>query len=749
MKQARSTGAWIAAAIVAPSLAPPGAAQDWQELGPAPINSSGGYSGRISAIACSATDPNLYYVGGADGGVWKTLDGGATWTPLTDRMPTTSTGAIAVDPTDDRVVYVGTGEANYANHSRYGLGVYRSADGGASWTHLAEETFGGRTFAKLAIDPLDTGTLYAAVGRAGGFPALAAAKGHPGAAGPVGVFKSTDAGASWTHLAGGLPSVEAGDVAIDPSAPATVYAAIGNVFGHAANGIYKSQDAGATWSKLSGGLPSANVGRISIGISPSRPRTLYALFANRADASGGGATNRGGFRSDDGGATWTARGSVDQSTYGWYLSCVSVKPDDPETVFYGGLSMSRYIGASGSTVTPPHVDLHAIAWDAAGRLLVGDDGGVHRSTNLGASWSSLNSGLGTIQFYAGLSTHPTDDRYVLGGAQDNGTNRRTADGKSWGHVLGGDGGWTQLDDSSPSIVFAELQGTANLYRSTDGGASFNFAGSGIGGRNCFLPPYVIDPSNPSTMYYGTERVYRSTNGGLTWSARSADLTDGAGAIRALAIAPTDPNFLYASTNDGNVLVSGDAGQTFTRVLDGHPGWPRVTRELHVDTTDGRTVYLATAAFGVTQIRRSIDGGQNWEALDASLPDIPVNVVAVDRRRSRPVIYAGTDAGLLRSVDDGGSWSRYLGGLPNAPVIDIDLDTGRDRLVVGTQGRGAWTAPIVYCDGDWNGDGAADTLDVLAFLNDWASGDPGADINGDGLVNSLDVLAFLNAWNAGC
>ena len=725
-------------------------AQTWQDLGPAPISDSGGYSGRVSAIACSTANPSLYYIGGADGGVWKTTDAGATWTPLLDHMPTTATGAVAVDPTNDQIVYVGTGEANYANHSRYGLGIFKSVDGGQTWAHLAESTFAGRTFSKIVIDPSNTSTLYAAVARAGGFPALAAAKGHPGRNGAVGVFKSTDAGVTWTQLSGGLPAVEASDIAINPATPSTLYAAIGNVFGNNGNGVYKSTNNGATWSKLGGGLPSSNVGRISLDVSRSSPQTLYALFTNRADASGSGASAIGGYRSDNGGTSWISRGSVDQSSYGWYLSAVSVKPDDPNTVFYAGLTMSRYVNASGSDVTPPHVDCHAIAWDAAGRLLVGDDGGIHRSTNLGSSWTSLANGLGTVQFYAGLSVHPTDDNSFLGGAQDNGTNRRTSNSRTWQGVLGGDGGWTQLDDSSPNIVFGEYQGTGNLYRSTNGGSGFSYAGSGLSGRNCFLPPFIIDPSNPSTVYYGTERLYRSTNGGTSWSARSADLTDGAGAIRALAVARSNGNFIYAATNDGNVLVSTNAGQTFTQVLDNIPGWPRVTREIFVDPTNEHIVYLATAYFGTTQIRRSTNAGQTWTTLDANLPDIPVNVVAADHRTAPPAIYAGTDAGLLRSTDDGASWHTYLDGLPNAPIIDIDLDTSRDRIVLATQGRGAWSAPIVYdCLGDWNGDGSVNTLDVLAFLNDWAAGNLDADINGDGAVNTLDVLAFLNAWNAGC
>lgn len=729
-------------------LGSPAAAQTWESLGPAPIDTSGGYAGRVSAIATSATDPDLYYAGGADGGVWKTTNGGASWQPLTDHMPTSAIGAIVVDPTDHSVVYVGTGEANYANHSRYGLGIYRTVDGGATWAHLAEDTFAGRTFSKLVIDPLEPGTLYAAVARAGGFPLLAAAKGHPGAAGPVGVFKSTDSGQTWTHLTTGIPAVEASDIAIDRQNPSTLYAAIGNVFGHASNGVYKSPDGGATWTRLAGGLPTGTVGRISLDVSPSSPSTLYALYTNPSTSTGGSATNIGGFRSDDGGLTWTPRGSVDQATYGWYLSCVSVKPDDPNTVFYGGLRAARLVGSTPSTVTPPHVDLHAFAWDAAGRLLSGNDGGVHRTTTLGNSWTSLNTNLSTGQLYAGVSTHPTNDEYLLGGFQDNGTNRRTGSTTAWPHLLGGDGGWTQVDQANPLRLFAEFQGTPNIYRSTNGGSSFNWVGSDISGRNCFLPPFLIDPTNSSIMYFATERIFRSTDGGSNWSARSGDLTDGTGAIRSLAIAPSNPSYLYASTNDGNVLVSTDAGLTFTLILDDHPGWPRVTRELFIDPTDERTVYLATAYFGQTQIRRSHDAGQTWEALDENLPDIPVNVVAVDVRREPPVIYAGTDAGVLRSVDEGASWRPYLAGFPTACVIDMVLDPARERLIVATQGRGTWRAPLVpICPSDLTGEGDVNTNDFFQFLALYQLQDPRADFTGEGDVNINDFFAFLARYQA--
>lgn len=686
----------LAVVVAAWFVSPRALGQDWRELGPAPITNVN-YAGRVSSIVCSPTDSNRYFIGGADGGVWRTTDGGASWVPLTDQMPTTAIGALALDPTDENIIYAGTGEANYANHSRYGLGLYKSTDGGDTWSQLAESVFGGRCFSKIVINHNNPQILYASITRAGGFPELAAAKNHPGAMGLLGVFKSTDGGATWAHLTGGLPNLSATDLAIDSVDPDVLYAAIGRIFGDSRNGIYKSTDGGASWTMLAGGLPTNNVGRTTVAVAPSNPNRVYALFVNRTTSRGGSATTLGAFRSDNGGATWTALpiGNI-QATYGWYLSVISVKPDDPDTAFFGGLSMRRTMnaGTSFNTVTPPHVDQHALAWDASGRLLAGDDGGVHRTSNLGNTWFAINNTLGTIQFYAGLSTHPTDPTIIFGGTQDNGSNRRNTDSTAWTQVFGGDGGWTQVDQQNPLRVFVEFQGTGNLFRSTNGGNNFGSAGSGInrGDRNCFLPPFLINPADSNRMLYATHRVYRSLNGGSSWTAISGDLTDGAGAIRAIAQAPSDPDIVYVATNDGNVHVSFNQGQDFAQIVDEHSGWPRVTREIEVSEFDPARMYLAGAVFGVDQVLRTPDAGGVWEVLDGDLPDLPVNVIAENSRVSGQ-IFAGTDSGVFFTNDDGGHWERYGIGLPHAPVIDIRLDQQHGRIVISTQGRGVWSAPL--------------------------------------------------------
>ena len=707
----------VAALTLAVGTATTLAAAPWKELGPAPVV-SGDYTGRVSAIVCSSTDPDLYYAAGADGGIWKTTNGGQSWIPLTDQMPTSAMGALAIDPNDDNVVYAGTGEANYANHSRYGLGVFRTTDGGQTWTHLAASDFAGRCFSKLVVNPLSTDNLYAAITPAGGFPARAAARGHSQADGPVGVFKSTDAGVTWTQLTNGLPAIDATDLAIDPVNPSVLYAAIGDIFGDPENGVYKTTDGGASWTKLGGGLPTHSFGRVSVAVSPSDPDVVYAIIVAKADESGDGAVTHNVFRSDDAGTTWTPLNSGNfQATYGWYLSVVSVAPTDPMIAFVGGLSLLRANngGQSFSSVTPPHVDQHALAWDAAGRLVVGDDGGVHRTSDLGNNWDSLNSNLGCIQFYPGLSLSTADPNYLYGGTQDNGTNYRTADDAGWTSILGGDGGCTGVRRDHPQYVFCEYQGTGNLFRSSNYGIGTGASASGINtnDRNCFLPPYAISPLEDHKMLYATHRVYMSLDGGSNWNVRSGDLTNGEGAIRCLVMAPSNPNVVYVVTNDGNVQVSQDFAQSFTLVRTGVPGWPRTTRQVAVDPLVPARAVLCVGYFGVDHVLLTENFGATWTIIDGDLPDIPVNAVAIESRPNENIIYIGTDVGVYRTLNGAVNWRKLGTSLPNVPVTDLIVDVERERLVVGTQGRGAWQMSISH-DGDSDGDNDVDLADYLAF-----------------------------------
>lgn len=684
----------------------------WRELGPAPMLAGFGVenTGRIAGIVAHPRNANLYYAGAASGGVWKSVNGGRTWQPLGDGLPTLAIGALALDPNNDQVLYAGSGEANYAYHSLYGLGLYKSTDGGASWRVLAPEVFAGRTFSRLVVSPTDSREVWAAVARAGGtYEGFEGARRHPERDGAMGIFRSRDGGATWQHLRApeGLPALPASDIDLDPRDSRRVYASFGAVFGAGRNGVYRSTDGGRRFVRLGEDqLLGGEVGRIALAIAPSRPDRLYALLVNPTvrGAIGGfsppGASALAIARSDDGGDTWTAL-PVDNfmGQQGDYNAAITVHPSDPDTVFVGGVLMlrSRDGGVNWEDVTPLHVDLHDFAYDAAGRLLTAGDGGIHRGSDLGELWQARNRGLATVQIYAGISLHPTRPNVVVAGMQDNGTNLRLGSGKAWLHIFGGDGGVTAFRPDNPDILFVEYQGAAQIARSDDGGLSWVDAGAGIdeNDRSCFLAPFLLDPRDPTRMLYATHRIYESVDGGRSWRAISGDLTGGApAAVRSLVMAPADPDVVYAMTNDGRVLVSIDGGAEWELIRQGVPGWPRVTRQLAVDPVRPAEIYVAEMGFGGDRVLRSPNRGATWQPIGRNLPDVPVNAVAVHRVGIQRLVFAGTDAGVYLSRDLGRTWEIYGAALPRAPVMDLIIDAERGRLVASTLGRGVWETALV-------------------------------------------------------
>jgi photosystem II stability/assembly factor-like uncharacterized protein len=678
----------------------------WEELGPAPIGGTQAYTGRVSAIGVSASNPELYYVGGADGGVWKSVDAGASWRPLTDHLPTTAIGAIAVDPTNDQVVYAGSGEANFANHSRYGLGLYKTTDGGENWDVLAADIFSGRCFSRIVIDPTNTNILYAAITHAGGLPSfdfnIAAARGHGGAQLPLGVWKSLDGGNTWSQLTNGIPGdLSATDLIMDTANASILYAGIGHVFGDSRNGIYKSINGGSGWNKLGGGLPNTDVGRISLATTPANSIRIYASIVRACDSSGGGASTLSVYRSDDSGLSWVSKypGSI-HATYGWYLNVIIASPSNPDIAFVGGLYLYRTTNGGDSwtdVMGIQHVDFHALIFDAQERLLSGNDGGVYRSSNLGDQWTVLNNDLGIVQFYAGISVDANDPSTIYGGSQDNGTIKKIGNEKDdWIILLGGDGGYTGIKPDDSSIVFAEYQQTGNLFKSNNYGSNLTRSATGIDvtDPNCFVPPYEFDPGNPDYMYYATNRFYKSINTGDSWAVISNDLTGGNGAaVRGFAIAPSDSSVIYAGTNDGRILVSFDGGSNWELRLINIPGWPRIMRQFAVDPANHLNAFLAVSFFGVDQILMTQDGGINWISMDNNLIDIPVNTICLDPRYGLQVLYIGTDSGVFHSTDSGNTWELYGQGLPHCAVNDMKIDAVNNHLIIATQGRGMWMIDI--------------------------------------------------------
>lgn len=692
----------------------PLAADHWTALGPAPITngSPGGapVSGRITGIAADATDPNKIYVAAAGGGAWKTLDGGTTWQPLTDNVTDGSgkpvplfSGAIAVDPQNSQIVYVGTGEANNSGDSFYGRGILKSTTGGTSWTLIDNGgAFDRKTIAKIVVNP--------AVGKDNIVFALVNDLAVNGSLGSTGTWKSIDFGATWTNVTPSLGNFdEPSDIVIDPNNSNNVYMAVGSSFGSSANGVYRSTTGGASGSfSLLAGLPTgasdSKIGRIALALS----KDGVDLYVSIPDAGNGQLYKMYQVVNPSAGSptvndqTSTTPNYLGANGYGqgWYDTTLAVDPANSQVVYAGGsdnggskgMVETRDGGLTWSPITSdgtigPHTDHHATAFDANGKFLDGNDGGIFRLKNpLPASlaWDDLNGNLGTIQF-TGIALDPTDPNIAYGGSQDNGTEKFN-DSLGWNRIQGGDGGFVRVDQSNPLTVYHTFTG-ASPERSDDGGVTWVDKSSGITnpGKANFYAPYVMDPSNSSRLIFGTDVVSLTTNRMDTWSAKSQTFNS---SIDALAIAKSNGNTMYAALGSGKVFQTTDGGATNWTDLS-IPGSGSV-RDIQVDPVDDQIAYVAIAEFTgssaghVREYNRGV-----WSDISGDLPDVPVNSLAVIRVAGVTTLVAGTDIGVYGSTNGGLNWFVFQTGLPFTQVVSLEYSPNRNILAAGTHGRGLW------------------------------------------------------------
>ena len=662
---------------------------DWQQAGPTNIG------GRVTDLAVHPTNPDICYAGMATGGVFKTTNGGSTWTPVFDQGDVITVGDLAIDPQQPETIYVGTGEANANSYSFFGNGLYRSSDGGTSWEHLGlSETL---YIPRVLVDPTNSQRLLvAATGRLFGTDQNR------------GVYRSLDGGANWDKVFALTDSTACTDLVMNPANPQILYAAMWErvrgltyrTSGGPSSGIWRSQDGGDTWQELTAGLPSgSNVGRIGIALCAQQPNILYATY------SSAGAEFTGVYKSTNGGDTWTATstGSLSgmYSNFAWYFGQIRVDPVNPNNVFVLGVPMYRTTNGgstwseSGSNM---HVDHHALEFSPSSptRVYEGNDGGLHRSNNSGGTWTKLYD-QPTNQFYAIAIDHLQPQR-LYGGTQDNGT-LRTPDGgtSNWERIFGGDGFVTIVDYTDSDIIYCEYQ-YGVLNKSTNGGTYFNWAMDGIDDfdRHNWNTPVVMDPVNHQVLYYGSQRVYRSVNGADTWLPISGDLTNGDqganfGTITTIAVAPSASSNVYAGTDDGNVWAYRPFSGQWADISAGLPvRW--VTR-LAVDPTDHRIVYVTFSGLRwnepISNVYRTADGGATWQDIGQDLPEAPVNAIMVDPDHPT-ILYVGTDVGVYYSANTGQTWQELGVGLPRAPVLDLAFHQPTRMLAAGTHGRSIFT-----------------------------------------------------------
>jgi photosystem II stability/assembly factor-like uncharacterized protein len=739
--------------LTVPALDP---SRTWTPIGPRPITGFGlPNSGRLNSIAIHPNDPNIIYVGGAQGGVWKTTNGGASWVPLTDNQCSLAMGSVALDPANPEIVYVGTGEQNFSGDSYYGCGVLKSVNGGQTWAEVGRSVITGNgvrrpRISRVIVDKFTANSASTLVF----------------AATDAGLFRSLDAGATWTQTTG--PTGAVTDLVADPATQGVFYAANGNLNGPTNNGVYKTTDGGASWTKTS--MPSTNSGRISLAIAPSAPGTIYAAVQANSISPTNANALLGIWQTLDGGTTWTQKHGGDQSLCSqqcWYDMVIAVDPGNPAILYFGGFSLSKSIdnGITFSDIgTSIHVDHHAFAFDplTPSTIYAGSDGGIFKSTNAGGTWTSLNTNLELTQFYSGISVSPTSETTILGGTQDNGTLQWGGAG-SWPQVAGGDGGFTALDQLTGGTAFAETQWTANSGfsgpRRRDPGAGPTqfvpkLSGINTADRALFIPPLVMDPLRPRIVFFGTLNLYRSANSGDQWLNIGPNLGGSFGNISAIGVAPTDTMTVYAGSSDGRLSYTHDLGTTWL-VATGIGTGP--VTDIAVDSRDARTAIIVQSNFATPgKVFRTTDGGATWTNLTFNLPSMPVLAVVLEPG-SRDITI-GTDLGVFTLANGASSWNPVLNGLPNIAVYDLIYDAPRSRIIAATHGRGMFALDVTVTGlrGDVAGanntppDGVVGALDAQAILamavgNTPPAGSvryPNGDANCDGQVTAVDAMIVL-------
>ena len=719
----------------------PEALGSWTELGP------GNIGGRTRALQIDTVDPNLMYAAGVAGGVWKTTNGGASWVPLGDLLPNIAINSLAMkrDPAapgdPNRIIlYAGAGEGYFNGDAVKGPGIFKSVNGGATWTLLVDTDRSAFDFVNdIVFSPSNVNRLYAGTNK--------------------GVFMTVDGGATWSRVLnpkdtfGNTVTGGCLDLAIrTDTATDWVFASCGTL---TQSSIYRNTDAGGagSWNLVQS---EAGMRRTSLSIAPSSQNTVYALAADSSHAM------YAVFKSVDGGSSWTATvrntdptklntalltnplfmfysecgfGQSQSFSQGWYDNVIAVDPVNPNIVWAGGIDLFRsddgganwgiasHWWASPGASNFVHADQHVIAFHPQYNgttnktMFVGNDGGMFRTldaraaTGTGASavcnqitnvlWSALNNNYGVTQFYHGVP-YP-DGMTYFGGTQDNGT-VRGSDGSGingWGRLLGGDGGYVAVDSANTNVLYAESQRLA-FSKSVDGGASFFSAISGItrtGESFLFIAPFTMDPSNSQRLWLGgTLEMWRTTDGAATWTQASATLPGGR-AVTAVAVDPRDSNHVVAATQLGDVIRTNNA-----LTSDANTVWAMSTPRLAyiswvaIDPKDSNVVYATSSWFNAApsdrHVYKSTDGGATWAGIDGTgatgVPDVPVHTIVVDPDVSS-TLYIGTDLGVFISLDGGATWGKENAGFANAPTeaLTIGQVGGVTHLFAFTHGRGAW------------------------------------------------------------
>jgi len=676
----------------------------WRQEGPNNIG------GRINAIAIDPTDDDIMYAGAASGGVFKTTDGGTNWEPIFDDQPFLTIGTIEIDPTNNNTIYVGTGDVNIGGYVAVGDGLYRSTDAGATWEHLGLTN--QRIISKVKIDYNNPSTIY--VGTMG----MPFERNEE-----RGLYKSTDNGATWEKIL--YVSDEAGviDLIMDHSNPEVLYAAFWNrirnntesmSFGQDAR-IWKTADGGTTWEMLEGGLPMGEQSRIGLAMSATNSEKLYAFYVDTTHFT------QGMYQSLNGGTTWNALNTdiLKEETavggFGWYFSVIGVNPENDEHVYVLGVDLwdSQDMGNNWERTAPiwwtyeVHADKHALAFVDGNTFVIGTDGGMYKTTDGGASWTDIENLPNTQIYRVANNPHIVGGGEYTVGCQDNGTTTGNYQTPNWPRLYGGDGFQPIHNPDASNIMYAETQ-NGGLVVSTNEGGSFDDFTFGINGedRRSWDMPFIMSPHNSNTLYTGTHKVYRATQGpSSTWQTVSESLTDEPESdddnryhvITALDESPVVEGRVYVGAVDAKVWVAADIDNgVWTDISAGLP--ERYVTSIKGSPTDANTVYVTHSGYkdndNIAHVHKSTDNGATWVDLSGNLPDIACNDIFIIPEHNDSILFVGTDAGVYGTIDGGVTWDRLGNNMPMFQIFDLAIDLEDKRLIAATFARSLWTYDLM-------------------------------------------------------
>ncbi|MFG0257771.1 MAG: glycosyl hydrolase [Phycisphaerales bacterium JB043] len=681
-------------------------------------------SGRVSDLAVHPHDQSTWYVAVGSGGLWKTTNAGTTWEPIFDDQGAYSIGCVTLDPRNPETVWVGTGENVGGRHVGYGDGVYRSRDGGTSWENLGLGD--SQHIGMIVVDPRDSDTVYVAV---------EGPLWSPG--GERGLYKTADGGASWEKILGGGEYTGVNELHLDPRDPDVMYAVTQQRFRNVAalinggpeSGIHKSIDGGGTWRELTRGIPEDDKGRIGLDVSPIDPDIVYATIEL--------AHRKGGFyRSDDRGESWTKGAEyISGGTGPHYYQEIFASPHKLDRVYQmdvrihvtedGGKTFSQV------SETHKHSDNHAMAFNLADPdyLLVGSDGGLYESWDLGETWR-FAANLPVTQFYKVAVDYDEPFYHVIGGTQDNATqygpsrtdNIHGIRNSDWRITVFGDGHQPAIDPTNPDIIYSQWQ-QGNLVRHDrqTGEIVYIQPQPGAGeetDRFNWDAPILISPHDPARLFFASQRVWRSDDHGNSWEPISGDLSRGIdrltapmmdrvwsfdalwdlyamskyGTVTSLSESPIEAGLIYAGTDDGLIHVTEDGGESW-RSIGPLPDVPEFSfvNDIKADLHDADTVYICLdnhkAGDFAPYVLKSVDRGRTWTSIVGDLPERHLVWRLVQDHVKPELLFLGTEFGVFFTVDGGTRWIELTGGVPNIPFRDLAIQTRENDLVGATFGRG--------------------------------------------------------------